>query len=75
MEETLRQRFIRELEAMKSQAIEVVTVAIRLPSGAVETVTNISHTWDKANYYLNYYDEDFKLKSNPFIQIVGYMLV
>lgn len=55
--------------------IKVITVAVKLESGAIEVITNTEDTFNKAHYYAEKYDNDFKLKSNPNIQIVGFMIV
>lgn len=77
MREALRETFCRELSYLDGRLdlLKVLTVAVRLPNGAIEVITNTSEIPSKINYYLNAYDEDFKLKSNPEVQIVGYMLV
>lgn len=73
----LRQRFIQDVSRIQSegQALRVVTVAVQLPSFAIETITNTMGTQEKVNYYMEAYDDNFKLKNNPAIEIVGYMLV
>jgi hypothetical protein len=53
----------------------VLVTAVRLPSGAIETAENREFLNDKIQYILGAYDKDFKLKSNPAIEIVGYMIV
>jgi hypothetical protein len=77
MRETLRESFCRELDYLDGRLdlLKVLTVAVRLPNGAIEVITNTSEIPSKIGYYLNAYDKDFKLKANPQIQIVGYMLV
>ncbi|WP_207627743.1 MULTISPECIES: hypothetical protein [Bacillaceae] len=50
-------------------------MAVRLPSGAFETITNTSCIPEKLGYYLNAYDDQFRLKVNPDVKIVGYMIV
>lgn len=54
---------------------EVLVVAVRLPNGAIETITNYQEVKCKIDYYVNAYDEEFRLKANPDVRIVGYMLV
>jgi hypothetical protein len=77
MRETLRESFCRELDYLDGRLdlLKVLTVAVRLPTGAIEVITNTSEIPSKIDYYLNAYDSDFKLKANPQVQIVGYMLV
>lgn len=54
---------------------EVLVIAVRLPNGAIETITNYQCVREKIDYYVTAYDDEFRLKSNPEIRIVGYMLV
>lgn len=70
---TLKQQF---LEACKEVKVpKVITVAVKLPYGAIEIITNTEHTIEKVVYYTDKYDDDFRLKANPQIQIVGCMVV
>lgn len=55
--------------------LELLVVATRLPSGAVEAQMNTSGLADKIAYIQSTYDESFCMKHAPSIQIVGYMLV
>lgn len=70
---SLRARFYVEAHSAENPA--VLVVAIKLPSGAIETITNTELLHSKINYYTEAYDEEFKLKNNPEISIVGFMLV
>lgn len=70
----LRKRFMHDaLIAVESPV--VLIVAVLLPSGSVETITNTSGLAEKIDYYIENYDDDFFLKKNGEIQIIGYMLV
>ncbi|PGW64301.1 hypothetical protein COE18_06605 [Bacillus cereus] len=69
----LKERFIEELKVVG--APQIISVAVKLPNGAVEVITNTQETVSKADYYINTYDDEFKLKHNNAIQIVGYMIV
>lgn len=76
----LRQRFIEETEAADflgtfSQKPTYLIVAVKLPTGAIEVITNTEQLQTKVEYYRNAYDDNFCLKNNPAIQIVGFMLV
>lgn len=77
MQGALRDRFWRDLWYLDYDydVLKVLTVAVLLPSGAIEVITNTDKLAEKIEYYLDAYDEDFRLKSNPEIKIVGYMLV
>ena len=64
----LRTRFIEEAE-------EKGPTAVKLPTGAVELITNTAMLHTKIDYYKNAYNEEFKLKGNTNVQIVGFMFV
>lgn len=70
--EELRKRFLIEAGI---KGWEVCIVAVKLPNGAIETITNYQAVQEKIDYYKNAYDDSFRLKSNPNIRIVGYMMV
>jgi hypothetical protein len=70
----LRERFANELKNGVDGA-RLVVVAVKLPTGAVETITNTEYIPEKLGYYLNAYDDHFRLKVNPTVKIVGYMIV
>jgi hypothetical protein len=55
--------------------LKVISVAVKLPSGAVEVITNHEDLLNKARYYVDNYDDNFCLKHNKDIQIVGFMVV
>lgn len=65
----------QEEAIVKGITATVLVVAVLLPNGAVEVITNTQYITDKVNYYLEKYDENFRLITNPMIKIVGYMLV
>jgi hypothetical protein len=54
---------------------EVLVIAVRQPSGAIETITNTVLLGEKMKYLAGAYDKDFVLKSNPEIRVVGFLLV
>ncbi|PAV30308.1 hypothetical protein CIL05_07510 [Virgibacillus profundi] len=70
---TLKEKFIEEMKV--ASIPKLITVAVKLPSGAIETITNTEDTVTKALYYTDKYDEEFRLKHNTDVQIVGYMIV
>lgn len=70
----LRTRFIEEAEE-KGPTAQMLIVAVKLPTGAVELITNTAMLHTKIEYYNTAYDEEFKLKTNPNVQIVGFMFV
>jgi hypothetical protein len=73
----LRMKFLTETQDMKCQSLKRthLVVAVKLPTGATELIINTENIESKAEYYRNAYDDTFCLKTNPQIQIVGYMLV
>lgn len=71
--EELRQRFLKESEDPINRV--VLVTAVMLPNGAIETITNSYRLADKIEYLRDAYDDEFRLKSNPEVRIVGYMLV
>ncbi|KIL35159.1 hypothetical protein SD71_16160 [Cohnella kolymensis] len=75
--ERLKSRFILDAHdfASSGRVPEVLVTAVRLPTGAIETITNTQQLPEKIEYISKSYDDDFRLKANPSVQIVGYMLV
>ncbi|WP_209121523.1 hypothetical protein [Alkalihalobacillus sp. BA299] len=67
----LKQRFIDETKSKDGSRLLVV--AVQLPSGV--TIINTENIVDKVGYYWNAYDDEFRLKANPDVKIVGYMIV
>jgi hypothetical protein len=69
----LKERFIleAELERMPRHLI----VAVMLPTGAIEVIHNTDCLKEKLAYYIEKYDDEFRLRANPDIQIVDYMLL
>jgi hypothetical protein len=74
MEESLKDKLWREFNSLSTEP-KLLSVAIKLPTGAIETITNTSNITEKVHYYMNSYDYDFRLNANPAVQIVGYMIV
>ncbi len=70
----LRARFIKEAEE-KERTAQMLIAAVKLPTGAVEVITNTAKIATKVDYYNTAYDEEFRLKSNPNVRIVGFMFV
>jgi hypothetical protein len=61
--------------ALMIQKPELLVVAVQLPSGAKEVITNTSDLKNKINYYIEKYDDDFCLKVAPDVKIVGFILL
>lgn len=70
----LRARFIQEAEE-KEKTAQMLIVAIKLPTGAIEIITNTAKIATKVDYYNTAYDEEFRLKNNANVRIVGFMFV
>lgn len=71
----LRARFINDCTAVASFDGCVLVIAVKLPTGATEVITNYQQVASKVEYYLSAYDDNFKLRSNPEVRVVGFMLV
>ena len=70
----LKKRFMQEAEEKRENA-QVLVAAVRLPTGATEVITNSQNIQAKLDYYASAYDDDFKLKTNSAVSIVGFLLV
>lgn len=55
--------------------IKLIVVAVQLPSGAVEIITNYEDLEDKYMYYLETYDENMIMYKNENIRIIDWMIV
>lgn len=74
---TLKEQFQQRATAVfdSEEGAKILSVAVKLPTGATEVITNTELLSSKADYYINQYDEDFRLKANSTVQIVAFMLV
>ncbi len=54
------------------KGFDVLVTLVKLPTGAIEVITNSQNIRSKIEYLNEAYDEEFKLKSNPEVEIVGY---
>lgn len=70
----LKNRFAEEAAEKKDKA-QLLISAVKLPTGAVEVITNTTQIAAKTDYYTKAYDDEFKLKTNPEVQIIGYMII
>lgn len=73
MKEQFKLEFARSCELFGE--VTKMVVAIKLPSGATELITNTEDITTKYEYYLNTYDEDLRLVHNKEVQIVGCLFV
>ena len=54
---------------------KVLVVAVELPTGAIELITNTSNIDSKLEYYTTMYDDEFRLLTNPKVRVVGAMII
>jgi hypothetical protein len=73
----VRERFLNDIKHFEAFQIKpkYLVVAVELPTGATEVITNAEELASKVEYYKNAYDDDFKLKTNSNVRIVGYMII
>ena len=53
---------------------KLIVVAVQLPSGAIEVISNHEDLEGKYFYYLETYDKDMVMVKNPNIRIVGWII-
>jgi hypothetical protein len=70
---TLKEQLLAVAETIKEP--KVLVVAVQLPTGAIEIITNTSNIDSKLEYYTTMYDDEFRLRTNPKVRIVGAMIV
>jgi len=70
---TLKEQLIAVAETIKEP--RVLVVAVELPTGAIEIITNTTNIDVKLEYYTTMYDDEFRLRANPKVRIVGAMIV
>lgn len=74
----LRKGFVQAAKIAEEQELpyDVLVVAVQLPNGNIETIENRGvGIKPKIAYYMRNYDDNFCLRHNPNIKIIGYMLV
>ena len=70
---TRKQEFLLEY-GLLSDNVEWLVVAVRLPDGKIELITNqYRNIAEKVQYYSLAYNDDLTLNTNPKIQIVNWM--
>ena len=73
---SVRQAFLDDTKDMEDLSdVKYLVVAVKLPTGAIEIITNTEEIASKIRYYTMMYNEDFRLHNNHDVKIVGYMLV
>lgn len=55
--------------------VRAIVVAIQLPSGAVEIITNYEDLENKYMYYLETYDSNMVMYKNENIRIINWMIL
>lgn len=59
----------------KQIRVRVIVVAIQLPSGAIEIITNYEDLENKYMYYLETYDENMIMYKNENIRIIDWIIL
>lgn len=73
---SVRQNFLDDTRLIKDyDDISYLVVAVQLPTGAIELITNTTNIESKIQYYTMMYNEDFRLCTNHAVKVVGYMIV
>lgn len=49
---------------------QYLVVAVKMPNGQIELITNTRGIGEKVEYYLNTYDENMHLKHNKDVEVV-----
>jgi len=70
---TLKEQLMAVAETIEEP--KVLVVAVELPTGAIELITNTSNIDSKLEYYTTMYDDEFRLLTNPKVRVVGAMIV
>lgn len=77
---SLRAKFITDVEHEKRSCSHmpfegcVLIAVVQVPTGAKEVIVNHEYIAEKVDYYMKAYDEQFRLKTNSDVRIVGIML-
>lgn len=75
---TLKEKFIEETISKGNgepvKGFDVLVTLVKLPTNAIEVITNTQGIRSKIDYLINTYDDDFKLKANPAVEIVGFVV-
>lgn len=72
----VREAFLANYEANKGSMLDcTLVVAVHLPTGATDIIVSSYEVEEKMEYYLNSYDHEFRLKTNPKVKVTGFMLV
>lgn len=68
---------MQDMKNFKASGLQpkYLVIAVELPTGATELITNTEAIEQKVEYYDTAYDDNFRLKTNSTVRVVGYMLV
>jgi hypothetical protein len=72
-----RDDFVKKIEKLDEQLIplSLIVTVVKLPNGALETITNTQYLNDKIKYILNAYDENMELKTCKDIKILDCIIL
>ena len=70
--DNLKERFVEETANLQGKS--VLMTVVQLPTGAKEVITNTDNLQSKVDYLKNTYDEEFKLRANPNVRIIAYLI-
>jgi len=70
---SLKMKFTQDYS--QAVRIRVIVVAVQLPSGAIEIISNHEDLENKYMYYLETYDENMVMYKNPNIRILNWMIL
>ena len=71
---TKKQNFVKEFDE-KVVNLNYLVLAIQLPNGAIELITNTMDFEEKFQYILSTYDKDLRMYNNNRIEILDWMMV
>lgn len=69
----LRKKFVSETSG--DEQYQLMVKIVQKSTGTLETIVNSEKIDDEIKYILETYDDEFKMKRNPSISIVGYLLI
>jgi hypothetical protein len=75
----LRAKFITDVENERKNRKHmpfddcVLITVVQVPTGAKEVIVNHEYIAEKVDYYMKAYDEQFRLKTNSDVRIIGIM--
>lgn len=73
----LRAKLVETIEKFDKEMLlmNVLVIAVMLPTGAIEIITNYQHINSKIRYILDNYDEHLQLKANNDIKILDFIIL